>query len=512
MPNVRFEGSTPSHIAEVIIDRSVDLKGVTQRREAVKVKPSNVGATGAPQSARGSVRLLTEQDAGNMTGEAWLAAPETSTDFRLRVGADTLLFYDNFNGTVGTSGTWKTGISTTTITAGGGSLLFNTNSTLGAATGCSYQTLRHFVISPSYPIYAEATILLTCVPQANQVFEVGLFTATTTTTPVDGVFFRINSDGLTGVVVYNGVELTTGQMVSYVPVSNLVMGGHTFYMEIDTRSVQFWLDDELAGIIETPAGMGAPYMQAALPFTMQYRNTGLVIGAPILQVKVFNCAISLGDAHSTKPWPHQMKGTYMDPAQLGNGTTPTLANCMTALYTNSLVAGAGVLMTNTTAALGVGLGGQFGILPTLASPTEGVVCSYQNPVGTVNIPPRTMMITGVRVQGAVTTTLAVNTAQMLFAYALCYGHTAVSLATAYSASFANGTTKAPKRIPLGFETYAATAVAGTLGGPGIYTEFKTPIVVNPGEFVAISAKNLIALAGVPTGVINVLVSFDAYFV
>ena len=512
MPNFRIEGSTPSRIAEVIIDRSLDLNGVTQRREAVRVKPSNVGATGAPEKARGSVRLLTEQDAGNIIGEAWLVAPETSTDFRLRTGIDTLAFYDSFNGTVGTSGTWKTGISTATMSMGGGFLLFNTNATLAAATGCSYQTLRHFAILPSYPLYVEATLELSCVPQANQVFEAGLFTATTSTTPVDGVFFRINSDGLTGVIVYNGVELTTGQMVSYVPVSNLVMGGHTLYMEIDTRAVQFWLDDELAGIIETPAGMGAPYLQASLPFAMQYRNTGLVIGTPIMQVKVSNCAISQGDAHTSKPWPHQMKGTYMDPSQLGNGTTPTLANCMTALYTNSLAAGAGVLMTNTTAALGVGLGGQFGILPTLASPTEGVVCSYQNPAGTVNIPPRTMLITGVRIQGAVTTTLAVNTAQMLFAYALCYGHTAVSLATAYTASFANATTKAPKRIPLGFETYSATAIAGTLGGPGIYTEFKTPIVINPGEFVAISAKNLITLAGVPTGVINVLVSFDAYFV
>ena len=42
----------------------------------------------------------------------------------------------------------------------------------------------------------------------------------------------------------------------------------------------------------------------------------------------------------------------------------------TALYTNNLAAGAGAVMTNTTAALGSGLGGQFSALPTLAVGTD----------------------------------------------------------------------------------------------------------------------------------------------
>jgi hypothetical protein len=42
----------------------------------------------------------------------------------------------------------------------------------------------------------------------------------------------------------------------------------------------------------------------------------------------------------------------------------------TALYTNSQAAGAGAAMTNTTAALGSGLGGQFAALPTLAISTD----------------------------------------------------------------------------------------------------------------------------------------------
>ena len=55
------------------------------------------------------------------------------------------------------------------------------------------------------------------------------------------------------------------------------------------------------------------------------------------------------------------------------------------------------------------------------------------------------------------------------------------------------------------ETFAATAAVGALGA-GVYMAFQNPIVVNPGEFVAIAAKNM----GVVTsaGVITVLVTFD----
>ena len=106
----------------------------------------------------------------------------------------------------------------------------------------------------------------------------------------------------------------------------------------------------------------------------------------------------------------------------------------TALFTNSLAAGAGAVMTNTTAALGVGLGGQFSVLPTLAVPTTGILCSYQNPVPTTILTGKQLVITGVKIESVVTTVLVGNATPVIYALGIAYGHTTVSLATAEGAS------------------------------------------------------------------------------
>jgi hypothetical protein len=102
----------------------------------------------------------------------------------------------------------------------------------------------------------------------------------------------------------------------------------------------------------------------------------------------------------------------------------------------------------------------------------------------------------------VTTTLTGG--PVLYAYSLAFGHTGVSLATAE----ANGTAKAPRRISLGYETFATTAAAGVIGA-SVYMAFNSPICVQPGEFVQLVAKNL----GTVTtgGVITFQVTFDGFF-
>jgi hypothetical protein len=175
----------------------------------------------------------------------------------------------------------------------------------------------------------------------------------------------------------------------------------------------------------------------------------------------------------------------------------------TALYTNSLAAGAGAAATNTTAALGSGLGGQFTVTPTLAVPTDGIISSFQVPVGTAALAGKTLYITGVKIQGMVTA--ALTGGPVYYAYSLAYGHTAVSLATSEAA-----TTKAARRIPLGFETYVVTAAAGTLGSQnGVVMNFDTPIVVQQGEFIQVVAKNMGTVTTV--GTITILVAFNGYF-
>lgn len=104
----------------------------------------------------------------------------------------------------------------------------------------------------------------------------------------------------------------------------------------------------------------------------------------------------------------------------------------------------------------------------------------------------------------VTTVLAGNATPVQYVYSIAYGHNNVSLATTTTA-----TSKAPVRKPIGFETYGAAAAVGTIG-QGIQKDFdRAPIVVFPGEFIQITAKNVGAVT--TTGVITFLVDFDGYW-
>ena len=92
---------------------------------------------------------------------------------------------------------------------------------------------------------------------------------------------------------------------------------------------------------------------------------------------------------------------------------------------------------------------------------DGIACSFTVPAGTTALLGRKLVITGVQLHGVVTTVFAGG--PISNAWFLAFGSSAVSLATAESASFATGTTKIARKIPIGIDTYAATAAVGTLG-------------------------------------------------
>ncbi len=182
---------------------------------------------------------------------------------------------------------------------------------------------------------------------------------------------------------------------------------------------------------------------------------------------------------------------------LSGGTMGSLAN-----YANSANPTAAV-PTNTTAALGTGLGGQFWETVSLAVNTDGIVCSYQVPVATVNLPGRRLVLRGIGLVSYVQTVVVGG--PFVVQYSLAFGHTAVSLATAEAA-----TTKAPRRVPLANLTQVVTAAqaASTIVSQpgGGYLDFgDAPIFVNPGEFVQLVTKH-VGTAGT-TGVIAHVVTF-----
>lgn len=450
--------------------------------------------TGQTQS--GYVSNIFENDSGSLFGSKSFGIPYVS-ERRLLAGLDTPLFDYTFNATAQDSSLWRYVTATMTTTWGTTGMLLNANSTLTTGTGTAVSSWKQFVLNGNGSLWVDSTLNITASPLANQVVEFGLFPfGAGTAAPTEGVYFRYSTAGLIGVINFNNTETTTSVMLSSA--SLIANTTYVLSIHISERSVSFLKDGIVLanGVLAIPAAQGQPFITTALPLTYQFRNSGTVSGAPVMQVKILDTSSDQKSINLGKPYPHIQAAKGLMAYQGTNGGTMG----STALYTNSLAAGAGAAMTNTAASLGVGLGGQFTTTATLAAGIDGIVCSYAVPAGGVNQTPRTLYITGVKIQSVVTSTLTGG--PLIWAYSLAYGHTAVSLATAEAVAG-----KASRRIALGFESIAVTSAAGVLG-TGVYMPFTSPIIVNPNEFVAIVAKNLGIVAS--AGTVTFLVTFDAY--
>jgi hypothetical protein len=415
---------------------------------------------------------------------------------RLAIAPGNLLWDDTFNAAAQNTSKYKTNATTQTVTYVNGYAILNGSNITTINTNSILQSYKTFPLFAKAELRCNFSAMMTTAPQTNSTTEFGLFSfASNTVAPSDGVFFRYNSSAeLRGVISYNGTETQTTAMTP--PSANV---NHDFVIVCQTNTVLFYIDDILYGKItlSTDApGQGQPMMAAALPISARHIIGGSAPSSAT-QLKISDIFVTLNGPDICRPWSEAKAGFgHMGYQGQNGGTLGT-----TALYTNSLAAGAGAAMTNTTAALGSGLGGQFACQPTLAAGTDGIVCSYQNASGSTTQTPRNLIIKGVKIAGGVTTTLTGG--PVLYAYSLAFGHTAVSMATAEAA-----TTKAPRRIALGYETFAATAAAGVISSAPSF-QFTSPIVVAPGEFVAVCAKNLGTVTS--AGVITLLVTFDAYW-
>lgn len=489
MAGFRMEGNTSGSVAEVDANHNllVNLpKVLSQAGYGIAVFQSDPGTvTGAPTNRNGLV----------------------SYDQNLAEGLQSPLFNYAFNvaNNIQDTAMWNLNFATMTVnTTGTGAIDFNHNDTLTTTTGVNIGTFRYFALLSNGGLRVSTVMTPTQnTVAAGQVMEWGLFVGSggATSAPADGVFFRITNAGVLGAVTYGGTETTTA--VFSLDGSLIANVFHLFEIVVNQRVTEFWIDKVLQASLPTPAGNATPFEEQQLPFTMACRNNGTVTGTAT-HWKFATVRIDQIDTNYSMPFAEAIAAAggmgYQGQSGQTKGTT--------ALYSNSLAPGAGAAMTNTTAALGTGLGGQFAALPTLAANTDGIVCSFQNPSPSINITPRTLVVTGVRIQSVVTTILAGG--PVIYFYSLAFGHTAVSMATAESGNFTNNTAKAPRRIAIGIESIAATAAVGVTGGTGVFMQFLSPIVVNPNEFVAIVAKNVGTVTTL--GVITFLVTFDCHWI
>lgn len=437
--------------------------------------------TGAVPADVAGVVMFAENDPGTVTGERYLMPPEVDEDYRLRVAMDTVLDEETFNYTAQNTGKHAYSNATMTAAWGAGGLLTNSGNITTTSTGVlirSYQTYP--LIDPGVLQLSTSASLSQPTAPSNTIVDFGLMIpgGANPYAPVDGVFFRVTPAGVSGVISHNGTETTTAPF-DFTPVANRVYG---FIVVVHEREAEFWIDNIRVGSITVPTGQGQLFMAESLVWGIRHAIAGGAAGGGY-QVNVRNYSVAIGGLQISDTLGEQSNRIVGPYQGLSGGTMGSLAS-----YANSADPAAAAALSNT-AALVTGLGGQFRFNAAATAVTDGIVTSFQVPALSVNARNRRLKINGIRID-CVNTGAAVATTATTLQWALAFGHTAVSLATAEAAA-----AKAPRRIPLGIMTWPVGAAIGQgpQNGP-IQIDFDSPIYVNPGEFVALVAKFIVGTA------------------
>lgn len=433
----------------------------------------------------GATRVMGEVDAGFITGEVILRPDEVDNDYRVRVSQDLLFDDEVFNYTAQNTGKHAVTSTTMAATFTAGQWTTNSSSITTTTTGILLQTYATFPKAGTTTLSIDAEISFSNQPTTNTFLEWGCgLVGGATVAPSDGVFFRLSSAGLQGIASFNGTETSTGvfptSSTDPTPWTYTNNKRYQFICYESTVEAVFWVNDGtgavMLGSIPLPSGQSRMSMAPHGSVMFKHRITGGAAGA-VMQMAVGSYSVRVGGTNITSTAStagNRMWGSYQG---LSGNTLGTLAN-----FANSANPTAAV-PTNTTAALGTGLGGQFWETDTLAVTTDGIICSYQVAGGTVNTAGRRLVLRGVKIQSFVQTALTGGGYNAV--WSLAFGHTTVSLATAEAAA-----AKAPRRIPLGVQSVASGAVA-TTQLQDVYLDLgDAPVYINPGEFVACVKKKV----------------------
>lgn len=452
-----------------------DLLKINDQGQA-EVKPANpVETNGTQQPSKvGSVRVQAENDAGTKTGTPYLKALYADQYFRLYTSNANLLDQETFVYTAQNTGKFFYGNTTMTFVWSAAGLTTNGTNIVTTTTGATLSTYAQFPMLGNTSLEAEISGSFSNQPTSNTVIDFGMFQrgAANPYEPVDGVFFRLTSAGIQGVISSNGIETNTG-VFAFSYINNQK---YKFYLSISVKGVEFWINDVLYSVLNVPNGQGQPFLSAALPFSLRHAITGGaandVLNFTLNNYSIISMGTQFADTMATQG--NRIFGSYQG---LSGGTMGSLA-----VYPNSANPTPAV-PTNTTSTVLTGLGGQGWETDTLAANTDGIIMSYLVPAGTVAVQGKRLKLTSIKISSFVQSSLTGGGYNAQFS--LCFGHTAVSLATTESA-----TGKAPRRIALGSYSVASGATALTQL-PDIYVDFgQSPVYVNPGEFIAIAKKKI----------------------
>lgn len=469
------------------VDANYNLQVVSPGYDADGV-PHGGGDANAPA-------IYSAVDEGIFRGSRQVLSPEVDKDYRLRVAHDNMLDQEQFNYTSQNTGKHSHAFTTLTATVSAAGLLTNSGNITTTTTGMTFGTFAMFPVGGTQTTVCETSVAFTAQPNVNTVIDFGLFQrgATTAFAPLDGVYFRMTSSGMYGVINISGVETATpvfplsGGTGTWLYTNNQV---NRYLIQTNNVSTTFWVNNYLMGEIPTPTGASFGAKSLALPWSVRHAIVGGAAGAAtqalISDYRVFIRGSQYADRLSIVG--QRVLGSYQG---LSGGTMGSLAT-----YPNSTnPTAAAPSNISLTANLPAGLGGQGLVTAAAAAATDGIWGEYAVPAGSISVQGRRLVVRGVRID-AVNLGAAVATTATTIQFSLAYGHTAVSLATAESASFATGTAKAPRRLAIGFMTWPVGAAIGAQPQNGaIFMDFgDCPLYVNPGERIALVGKFIVGTA------------------
>lgn len=435
---------------------------------------------------------------------------DVSAEGRPHVALDRPVFYAGF----ATSATSANAIpqdamkqTATTMTAASGSpsngfLVLNASAITTTATGIMYQTYGTYATYAGFGTRYEACFAtVNGGTAANKVIEFGSFIATDAKTNglLDGFCFRWNSAGeFRGVMSINGVEYTTAALA--VPSDNVV---HRYTIVANQTGLDFKVDGQIVATLTVPSDQVGPGFQPNLPMAIRVYNT---VATPTLapQVKLAEWWVLQTGVDWNKPWSHIKSGEGQFCSNVPFGT----AIGETTNRGNAVAIPATAVGTNTGGTLPfTGLGGvgrMTAQATNVAAAGDMIFSSYQVPAITATQGSKRLVITGIRISAS-NGGAAIATTPTLLLWGLAWGHTALSLATADAVG-----AKAPRHIALGQMYCPIAAVVGQTYDRDIVHNFSTPIVVNPGEYIATTVRFLLGTATASQEVVAAI-GFEGYW-
>lgn len=445
---------------------SADLASVDANNNLNVVTPSVMNETGY-------MVMVGESHDGGATGlpDAVRRAMRVTPDGRLRTGIDQVLWEDTFNHTIVDTSAYQCVTATATLALSGGYWVFNSGNSVASAAVSRVQTYRTFQLTASGTNEIVFRARFNVALQANSVVEIGLGFAATTATPTDGIYFKVNTSGaLVGVVNINGTETTT--TLAFTPLA----GENNFYRIVqDQDQAEFYINGHLYGVIAIATTAAATSYSRALPILMRCYNAAVVSTA--FRMEISDIAVIGRDLANNRLWSTCRAG--MEQSSINNARGATAG--FTANYANS-AAPASATLSNTAAGYAT-LGGQFQFAAVVGAETDYALFGFQVTAPSAAAAGKNLVIRGIRID-TMNIGAAVATTATVLQWGLGVGSTAVSLATADSATAG---TRAPRRLTLGVQSFAIGAAIGSVANP-VDVNLDSPLYVAAGTFVHVILK------------------------